>query len=139
MEIRGGQKYQLKTGEEAFVVSILPGFMMNKPGPVYMVQVGNEIRHISKEDFALASWEGLTVDEMGAKEMIEAVAIVAMNIPLDSAEALVAKYDHVEAIAPVLSPGVWMDVRGTINGHKELARAFLKFRRVLEKLKDGGM
>jgi len=139
MEIRGGQKYPLKDGREAFVVSILPGFISGKAGgPVYLVTVDDEVLHISKEDFALPSWEGLTVTEMAAKEMIEAVAIVAMNIPLESAAALVRKYDHVEAIAPVLSPGVWMDVRGTIDGHKELAQAFLKFRQVLEKLKEGG-
>lgn len=78
----------------------------------------------------------LTATQMMTKELIEALARMAIQVPVEDARDYVNHLDRVDAFASIFEPSDYMAVRDTLPGHTALAKAFLRFREEVEKLKD---
>jgi hypothetical protein len=69
---------------------------------------------------------------------IQIVARLALNIPLDEAQAVVNEMEHTDAVMPLIDPSGWLRIRATAPQHQRLARAFLAFRQELAALVKEG-
>jgi hypothetical protein len=65
---------------------------------------------------------------------IQMIARLALNVPVDCAQAVVAQMEHTDVIMPLLDPTGWIKISRTAPAHRKLARAFLAFRRELAVL-----
>jgi hypothetical protein len=65
---------------------------------------------------------------------IQTIARLVRNIPLEDVDALVAEFQRMESIMPILDPTGWMRIANNVSGHQELVLAFVRFRRTVEVL-----
>jgi len=79
----------------------------------------------------------LTATQMITKGFIEGLARMALQVPVEDVSNYVDNLDRIESFAPIFEPSDYMAIRGTLPGHMALAKAFLRFRQEVEKLKDG--
>lgn len=64
---------------------------------------------------------------------MRAANTVAVAVPIQNVEALLEELERTDAFGPFFDPFGWLAIRDNIPPHKEVARAFLAYRRVLEK------
>lgn len=79
---------------------------------------------------------GFTADEMMTKQLVEnACRVAAMTTKLEKVEDYVKRYAWFHSMGCMLDPTGYRDYVATENGkaYEEIAKAFLEFRRVLEK------
>lgn len=72
----------------------------------------------------------------GAVMLIKSTARTAMLVPVETAVELVNQHNREETLLPLLDPTRYMQTAHLTRWHEPLLRAFLQFRRELEKLKD---
>lgn len=67
-------------------------------------------------------------------ETVYVIARMALMVSQEDAQALVAEFDRIETLMPMLDPTGWQRISRTEDGHREFAEAFLVFRKKLEQL-----
>lgn len=80
---------------------------------------------------------GFAAETMETKEQIETFARIAVSISTDDVEALVEAYNRLDTIGPLFDPTAYWDVLATKDGHIALAKAFLGFRRAIDRIVSG--
>ena len=77
-------------------------------------------------------------DPLQTKERIDTLTTLATTITVEDAEALVREIERTEAFTPIFDP-TWYQKHGKhIQDHLDLARAFLAFRREIDRLARAG-
>jgi hypothetical protein len=71
-------------------------------------------------------------------EFVISLAQQAALISLEDAVALVDEFGFMHAAMPILDPTGYRKALETSDGHEALAKAFLTFRRALERIKEQG-
>lgn len=72
------------------------------------------------------------------KDQITSIAQLAQLVPVADVEDLVREIERTEAFSPIFAP-TWFQQHGKhIDGHLELARAFLEFRKAIAKITGEG-
>lgn len=74
-----------------------------------------------------------------AYDLIRQVAQMANLIPLETSRAVLAEFDRMDTLMPILDPTGYKAILKMKGGHEDLARAFHVFRLAIEKLKQEAM
>jgi hypothetical protein len=64
---------------------------------------------------------------------LHAIYRVALAVSVAEVEAYVSEIDRTETLMPLVDPTAYMRIGRNIPGHRDVARAFLDFRRELAK------
>lgn len=62
----------------------------------------------------------------------------AAFVTIEEAAAVVAEFERWDTVMPIVDPTAWRETRKTAPDNLALARAFLAFRREVEKLREAG-
>lgn len=75
-------------------------------------------------------------DTLGTYEQMQMIARLAAMIPLVNVQAVVTELDLIDAAMPIVDPTRYREIMDTKPGHDRFARAFLRFRKELEDIKE---
>ena len=67
------------------------------------------------------------------KEMVDACARMALIVSVDDARRLVAEFDHMDGLMPILDPTGYRKIQRNLPGHRRVAAAFLAFRQIIQE------
>jgi len=77
-------------------------------------------------------------DILSVKERVDTVCAVATTISVSEVQAMVNELNRMESFMPIMDPSGWRNISKTIDGHKTVAVAFLKFRIALDSVVEKG-
>lgn len=72
---------------------------------------------------------------VGTKIWMENIYRQVCMFPVEDYQAVLDELERMDTVMPFLDPTAWMKGRDNLAGHRRAARAFVEFRRELEKLK----
>lgn len=73
-------------------------------------------------------------DVQEIKQRVDLLCSLALNIPTEDAQELVNEIDRTMAFMPLTDPTGYKQIMFTADGHMDVARAFLVFRRQLAQI-----
>lgn len=68
------------------------------------------------------------------KSQIDTVCQIALMIPVADAEAVLNEMGRMDALMPIVDPTGYRKIMRNVPGHEDEVRAFLTFRRELERI-----
>ena len=73
----------------------------------------------------------MTTDQ--TKDLTDMVARMVCTVSVEDARALVAEFESIETLMPILDPTRYRRVAPNIPGHLRAAQAFLSYRKALQE------
>jgi hypothetical protein len=76
----------------------------------------------------------MTTDVLSTKEQIDLICRLALNISTEDVAAVLNDINATHTLMPIMDPTGYNKILRTIGGHTDEVRAFLTFRRALDKM-----